>query len=64
MEIIFIISWVLMLIFALCYTFIPFESKDTEGIIITWVSTLLIGWALGIVLLMLLLYLLIVKPKF
>lgn len=56
-ENVIIFSYVVSVIVTILFTI--FKSKDTEGIIILWISTILIGWILGTIEFLLLLIFLI-----
>lgn len=49
MESIFLISWILMFIYAIIFTFVPIKDKDGIGLFSIWFITIMLGWIFGII---------------
>ena len=67
MEILFLISWIIGLTFCLISTVIAWKTKDKEmwgSLGYMWIGTILTGWATGFAILMLMIYVVFIKPRF
>lgn len=67
MEIVFVISWVIGIIFCILSTVVAWQTKDKEmwnSLGFGWVGMVLTGWATGIPVLLLMLYIVFVRPRF
>jgi NADH:ubiquinone oxidoreductase subunit 6 (subunit J) len=67
MEIIFIISYIIGIIICILFTIIAWKTKDKEmwnTLPYGWLAMVLCGWVLGISVLLLMIYIVFIKPRF
>ena len=67
METLFLISWIIGLIFCLISTVIVWKTRNKEmldDLGFMWIGVILTGWVTGFAILMLMIYVVFVKPRF
>ena len=71
MEILFLISWIIGLIFCLICTVIAWKTRNQDinkemwnDLIFMWIGVILTGWVTGFGILMLMIYVVFVRPRF
>lgn len=67
MEIVFLISWVIGILFCILFTMVAWQTKDKEiwdSLGFVWLVMMLTGWVTGIATLVLMLYIVFVRPRF
>jgi hypothetical protein len=67
MEIIFLISWIIGIMICIASTIVVWQTKDKEAwnaLPYVWGVMFLCGWVLGFVALLLMVYVIFIKPRF
>jgi NADH:ubiquinone oxidoreductase subunit 6 (subunit J) len=67
MEIIFLTSYIIGIIICILFTVVAWKTKDKEmwnALPYTWLAMILGGWVLGICVLLSMIYIVFIKPRF